>query len=96
MYPLVLGSLPVNRYSLASFVALRRIFADRNIILIPSIRTNNQSIEDTIKSLISAEPIKTAWTLEYLQGAREIDLEYMILDYNYYIKRFQGMYSARS
>ena len=92
MNSLIIGSLIVNDYSLASFYAVRRIFSDRNIILpkeiIPDSIITNNTIRTTIKTIMKDTSIIQSWKLEYLHSPQDIDLEFLELDYNHHVKKF--------
>jgi len=88
MNTIVIGSFPLNRLSVASCYSMQRIFKDRNLAVPIRNKALNQTEEITV--LLNDPDIIKQWKIEYLQGPRPIDGEFMKMDYERYIKKFLG------
>ena len=88
MNTIVIGSFPLNRLSVARYYSIQRIFKDRNLAVPIRNKALNQSEE--ITDILNDPDIIDQWNIEYLQGPRPIDEEFMKMDYERYIKKFLG------
>lgn len=88
MNTIVIGSFPLNRLSAARCYSMQRIFKDRNIVV--PMRNKALIQTDEITELLNDPDIIKQWNIEYLQGPRPIDEEFMKMDYERYIKKFLG------
>ncbi len=88
MNTIVIGSFPLNRLSVARCYSMQRIFKDRNLVV--PIRKNLLYSPQEITEILNDPDIIERWKIEYLQGPRPIDEEFMKMDYERYIKKFLG------
>ena len=88
MNTIVIASFPLNRLSVARCYSMQRIFKDRNLVV--PIRNKLLHSPETITEILNDPDIIKQWNIEYLQGPRPIDEEFMKMDYERYIKKFLG------
>lgn len=88
MNTIVIGSFPLNGLSVARCYSMQRIFKDRNLVV--PIRNKLLYSPEEITELLNDPDIIKQWKIEYLQGPRPIDEEFMKMDYERYIKKFLG------
>ena len=88
MNPIVIGSFPLNKLSLARCYSMHRIFKDRNLVV--PLRYTGLNATEEITELLNYPDIIKQWKIEYLQAPRPIDEEFMKIDYERYIKKFLG------
>ena len=85
MNTIVIGSFPLNKLSVARCYSMQRIFKDRNL----AVPIRNKLLHSP-EEILNDPDIIERWKIEYLQGPRPIDEEFMKMDYERYIKKFLG------
>ena len=88
MNAIIIGSFPLNKLSVARCYSMQRIFKDRNLAV--PIRNKLLHSPEEITEILNDTDIIKQWKIEYLQGPRPIDEEFMKMDYERYIKKFLG------